>query len=414
MSIKIEIVVFACVTPQMPPQKLDSEFLPALAPIEHLELASAIDGSAGSNRAFGNRPQIAANNDVDAIKAWLARFIDTKTTFDNYRKEAERLLLWSTIQVGKPLSSLTHEDLLVFKHFLADPQPRAQWIMRDGRKFARADPDWRPFAGPLSPSSQRQAISILNALFSWLVNAGYLEGNPLALSRQRTRKAKPRITRYLDDELWSEVKLTIDMMPKDSDRERERYLRLRWLFSLLYLCGLRISEVVENTMGGFFCRCDKDGEERWWLEITGKGEKTRIVPATSELMVELARYRREKALSPLPISDEIIPLILPIGNRKETMSRGAVHAVVKAVFTDTAKRLRLRGYDFEAVANRIEQASAHWLRHTAGSHMANNDVDLRHVRDNLGHESLSTTSGYLHSADNVRHKETEEKHKIKW
>ncbi|WP_232429547.1 tyrosine-type recombinase/integrase [Noviherbaspirillum autotrophicum] len=31
----------------------------------------------------------------------------------------------------------------------------------------------------------------------------------------------------------------------------------------------------------------------------------------------------------------------------------------------------------------------HWLRHTAGSHMANQDIDLRHVRDNLGHESMA-------------------------
>jgi hypothetical protein len=51
---------------------------------------------------------------------------------------------------------------------------------------------------------------IINALFAWLVEAGYLAGNPLSLSRQRTRRTKPRITRYLDRELWQEVKLHID------------------------------------------------------------------------------------------------------------------------------------------------------------------------------------------------------------
>lgn len=386
----------------------------AVAPIDNLFLPPGLDGRTGDNRANNNRPQIAATNDVDALKAWLARFADTKTTFDNYRKEAERLLLWSTVQLGKPLSSLTHEDFLIYQRFLADPQPAARWIMRDGRKFAREHPEWRPFAGPLSLTSQRQAIVILNALFSWLVNAGYLAGNPLSLSRQRARKAKPRITRYLEEDLWAEVKLTIDRMPKDSQREREHYLRVRWLFSLLYLCGLRISEVVGNTMGGFFCRRDKDGEERWWLEVTGKGDKTRIVPATNELMVELARYRREKGLVALPSSGEHMPLLLPIGNQQRAMSRGAVHAIVKQVFEKTAANLRLRGEAFEALAKRLEAASAHWLRHTAGSHMANSDVDLRHVRDNLGHESISTTSGYLHSTDDVRHRETEERHKIKW
>jgi site-specific recombinase XerD len=266
----------------------------------------------------------------------------------------------------------------------------------------------------LAPSSQRQAIIILNSMFAWLVNAGYLAGNPLSLSRQRARKAKPRITRYLDEELWLEVKRTIDMMPKDADREREHYFRMRWLFSLLYLCGLRISEVVENTMGGFFSRRDKDGEERCWLEITGKGDKTRIVPATDELMVELARYRREKGLSSFPTTGEENPLFMPIGSLKRHLTRGAVHAVVKQVFENTATRIRRRGDEFAEIADRVEQASAHWLRHTAGSHMANSDVDLRHVRDNLGHESISTTSNYLHSSDDVRHRDTEEKHRIKW
>lgn len=386
----------------------------AVVPIDSMRSPRELNGQHGENRAVGGRPQIGANNDIDAIKAWLTRFIDTKTTFDSYRKEAERLLLWSTIQLGKPLSSLTHEDFLVYQRFLADPQPASRWIMRDGRKFARGHPEWRPFAGPLAPTSQRQAIVILNTLFSWLVHAGYLAGNPLSLSRQRARKAKPRVTRYLEDDLWAEVKQTIDMMPRATDREREHYHRVRWLFSLLYLCGLRISEVVGNTMGGFFSRRDRDGTERWWMEVIGKGDKSRLVPATNELMVELARYRREKALSPLPSHTESTPLLLPVGGQQRHMTRAAVHALVKQVFKKTACLLRQRGAEFEPLASRIEMASAHWLRHTAGSHMANSQIDLRHVRDNLGHESISTTSIYLHSSDDARHRETNELHKLNW
>lgn len=135
---------------------------------------------------------------------------DKKTTFENYRKEAERLLLWAIVQLGKPLSLLTHEDLQLFRQFLQDPQPRPHWVAEGGRKFPRHDPRWRPFYGALAASSQRQAMVIINALFAWLVEAGYLAGNPLSLSRQRTRRTKPRITRYLDRELWQEVKLHID------------------------------------------------------------------------------------------------------------------------------------------------------------------------------------------------------------
>lgn len=386
----------------------------AIVPIDNVLLPENVDGSQGSNRSTGTHRQITADNDVDAIKAWLAGFYDSKATFDNYRKEAERLLLWSTLQLGKPVSSLTHEDFLLYQHFLADPQPTARWIMRDGRKFGRDHPEWRPFAGPLSQSSQRQAIVILNALFSWLVNAGYLAGNPLALGRHRKRQAPPRITRYLDDDLWLEVKLTIDGMPKDSPRQREHYFRLRWLFSLLYLCGLRISEVIDNSMGSFFCRRDGGEQQRWWLEIMGKGSKLRLVPATDELMVELARYRRELGLTPSPSATETHPLLLPIGGKSKPLTRGAVHAIVKQVFSLTADRLRQRDSECSGDADRVMQASAHWLRHTAGSNMANGDVDLRHVRDNLGHESISTTSNYLHSTDNKRHEETGQKHKIKW
>src|SRR5471032_3052459 len=222
----------------------------ALVPLEQLFLPLELDGGRGSNRALGTRPQIAAQNDVDAIRAWLARFVDTKATFDTYRKESERLLLWSITDLRKPLSSLTHEDLLHYRRFLADPQPAQRWIMT-GRKVARADPHWRPFAGPLSPASERQAFVILNTLFAWLVNAGYLAGNPLSLSRQRSRKAKPRVTRFLEDDLWQAVKTSIDAMPRDTAREQEHHARVRWLISLLYLMGLRISEVVSNPMGGF-------------------------------------------------------------------------------------------------------------------------------------------------------------------
>jgi integrase/recombinase XerD len=386
--------------------------LPALSTIESAQLSSALDGNAGLNRAVGNRPLISANTDIQAIMAWLARFADTKTTFDNYRKEAERLLLWSTIELAKPISSLTHEDFLVYQRFLADPQPAARWV-KSGRKVGRQDPNWRPFAGPLSPTSQRQAMIILNAMFSWLVNAGYLAGNPLSLSRQRQRKAKPRITRFLDGDLWNEVKSTIEAMPRETNREREHYHRVRWLFSLFYITGIRVSEVVQNSMGGFFMLKDKDGEYRWWLEVTGKGDKTRMVPATDDLINELKRYRREMGLSALPVEGEAVPLLLPIGGKQRFMTRAAAHMILKQIFSMTADRLHQRGPEHKHQAQRLLAASAHWMRHTAGSNMAAS-MDIRHVRDNLGHESITTTNIYLHSEDDQRHQETEEKHKLNW
>jgi len=395
------------------PLRVSDGTLVSLEPLEQLSLPPELDGGHGTNRALGARSQIAAQTDVDAIRAWLARFVDTQATFDTYRKESERLLLWSTTELRKPLSSLTHEDLLLYQRFLADPQPAQRWVMT-GRKVARSDPRWRPFAGPLSPASQRQAFVILNTLFAWLVNAGYLAGNPLSLSRQRARKAKPRVTRFLEDDLWQAVKTSIDAMPRDTAREQEHYARVRWLISLLYLMGLRISEVVSNPMGGFFRQRDRDGQDRWWLAITGKGDKERLLPATTELMAELARYRRHYGLAALPYNGEATPLLLPIGGTHRTMTRGAVHRIIKQVFDNAIGHLQSTGEAHERAAERLRQASAHWLRHTAGSHMMDGQVDLRFVRDNLGHASISTTSQYLHADDDDRHRATESGLRLNW
>ncbi|CAD6563024.1 tyrosine-type recombinase/integrase [Paraburkholderia sabiae] len=408
------------------------------APIETLVVPAALDGRSGANRATGGVAQIAAANDLDAIRAWLARFADKPATFDSYRKEAERLLLWSLVALGKPLSSLTHEDCLRYQHFLADPQPAVVWVTGGdahagssrGRKHPRGDARWRPFYGPLSPASIRQATVILNVLFSWLVQAGYLAGNPLALSRQRTRRVAPRITRYLEPGLWQEVKDSIAAMPQDSPRARAHYHRVRWLFTLLYLGGLRIAEVGGNTMGQFFVRRDADGVMRWWLAVHGKGDKERLVPATRELMTELSRYRQSLGMTALPSPHEDTPLVLPIGktagstaehpaggtagDTSRPLTRAALHTIIKSVFTQAAQRLRDRGGEDAARAGLLEQASAHWLRHSAGSHMADRQVDLRHVRDNFGHASLTTTSIYLHVDDDRRHRDTDEKHRIEW
>jgi len=74
----------------------------------------------------------------------------------------------------------------------------------------------------------------------------------------------------------------------------------------------------------------------------------------------------------------------------------------------------VKGPEFADRADELERASAHWLRHTAGSHQADGGVDLRSIRDNLGHVSLNTTSLYLHEEDDRRHRETVDRHRMNW
>lgn len=392
---------------------LGNHAVPDIAPIDRLLVPQHLDGRAGRNRGAGRR-QITAEDDRSAVLAWLARYADSLATLASYRKESERLLLWCVLQHGVALSDLTHEDMLVYQRFLANPGPAPMWVMQPGQKPARNSPAWRPFAGPLSPQSVRQALSIINSLFNWLVEAGYLAGNPLALARRRRNHRAPRITRFLPMAHWQEVRQTIESLPTETERERAHAARARWLFSLLYIGGLRVTEVCESTMSGFFCRRGADGRERWWLEVTGKGDKTRLVPATVELMAELMHYRRSRGMSPLATHDEATPLLLPVIGPAKPMARTAVHEIVKAIMRSTAERLRFSNDpDAAAAAAHIEQASTHWMRHTAGTHQSDL-VDLKTVRDNLGHANIATTNTYLHAEDDARHDATSGAHRAGW
>ncbi|MDX6014286.1 tyrosine-type recombinase/integrase [Cupriavidus necator] len=402
----------------LPIQPVESLPAPLPIPLERLRLTPPLSGAAGSNRAPATATRIAAADDLAAVTAWLARYADSAATLATYRREVERLILWAVLQLGKPLSSLTHEDLLAYERFLADPQPAARWVLSGSKKLARSHSDWRPFAGSLSAGSVRQAMVILNALFAWLTEAGYLAGNPLALARRRRTPTRPRITRYLSHDWWATVKDTVAAMPTATARERLHAARCRWILTVLYLGGLRASELTATTMGAFFCRRDAQGIERWWLEVTGKGNKVRLVPATDELIAELARYRRAHGLPPNPQPGETRPLVLSVigreTGREKALSRGALHLILKEVFGMAAERLRARGPEWEAQADVLASASAHWLRHTAGSHMTDQQVDLRFVRDNFGHASIATTSAYLHSEEDARHAATQERHRIGW
>ncbi len=93
------------------------------------------------------------------------------------------------------------------------------------------------------------------------------------------------------------------------------------------------------------------------------------------------------------------------------LSRGALHLILKVVFGMGGAPAEL-GPEWEPQAAVLASASAHWLRHTAGSHMTDRQVDLRFVRDNFGHASISTTSDYLHSEEDARHEATQERHRM--
>jgi hypothetical protein len=75
-------------------------------------------------------------------------------------------------------------------------------------------------------------------MFTWLVNVGYLCGNPMALLRQRGRRSAARITRDLSLSLWDKVKRFVEQLPQQTAAQQAYYAHCRWLTTLFYLQGL--------------------------------------------------------------------------------------------------------------------------------------------------------------------------------
>lgn len=211
--------------------------------------ASDLDGSRGRFRRARSDCMLLAQNDYQAIQAWVR----TKGAADAcerpshtqraYLREAERLLLWAIIEHRKPLSSLTHEDCLEYISFLANPAPACRWC--GPRSASRWSVAWRPFEGPLSPTARRQAVVILNNLFTFLQAKGYLLGNAMAGIRS-PRGSEPRIDtgRSFTQRQWATVEATLAGIEPSADRQR-----LSFVLHLLYCTGLRLSEVVDAKLG---------------------------------------------------------------------------------------------------------------------------------------------------------------------
>lgn len=359
------------------------------------DVVHALDGRSGINRAQHGVRYIAADTDIEALRLWLAEYAQSPHTLRSYRKEAVRLLVWATRRAGKPLSSLLREDLMAYEAFLLNPSP--DWTNPD---MPRHGAERRLFTGPLSAQSVRQAMGILSGLFSYLVAAGYLAGNPLALRRQRqpvVRKAS--VERYLDHDLWRFVLDFIETLPQQTLREQQHYERARWLFRLLYGASLRVSEAAQSQAADLVQR-----RGRWWLRVLGKGNVQADVPIADGLMADFARYRQFYHLPAVPRAGEATPLVLSITGRTSTqLTPTAVYLIVKEVFQRAAQALEQSD---PSGASTLRSASTHWLRHTSATHQADAGNDIRNIQKNLRHASIETTSIYLHAEDDKRHEAT--------
>ncbi|WP_232232594.1 tyrosine-type recombinase/integrase [Cupriavidus sp. amp6] len=322
-------------------------------PADPLELPSALDGHDGTNRARGANRLIAADTDIEAVRLWLAEYAGSPHTLRSYRREVVRLLVWATRTLGKPLSSLTREDFLLYEQFLAAPS--ADWA---DPALPRRGGARRLFNGPLSERSRRQALGILCGLLNYLVAAGYLAGNPLALRRIHASgpARSRRVERYLDHALWQAVLDAVETWPQGTSRECQHYERSRWLVRLLYHTALRASEAANAKAGDFFQR-----RSRWWLHVIGKGGTEGEVPVADALMADFARYRTFHGLPPMPLPAEDTPAVMSVaGDDERHLTPTAIYLIAKEIFRRTADTLEPTD---PAGAATLRRASTHWLRH---------------------------------------------------
>lgn len=342
-------------------------------------------------------PQLAALDDKAFVRAWLARPGLSPRTVRNSGKEAHRFLLWCGA-CGKDFRSLRFEDLAAYSAFLVDPQPAPLWISTT--KWPRADPRWRPFTGPLSTSSHRQAIVIVRALLSWAYKARYLDDNPGSLLGRIHIKAEGSIKRHLSRQAISMLAEAAERMPAARPSDVLRRARARLLIKLYYLTGIRLHEGVSADMSAI----SQDDNGAWWLHVLGKGGKERDVPVPPALLAEFQRYRRAFGLSALPAPREALPLLLTTRGVPARATSDTVYQALKQLFAGAGAIAR--ELDNAAAADRLLQASPHWLRHSAFTHQVQGKTPLKTVQINAGHENISTTSRYLHEDDEARHAQT--------
>jgi len=213
---------------------------------------------------------------------------------------------------------------------------------------------------PLSPRSLSQALSAIRTFHRFLDRRLDAPNPAIGLVRgPRVRPGAPRpVTEDQAAGLLAEPGL-------DPDREDWEAARDQAVLTLLYGCGLRISEALSLKRS--------DAPIGDLLRITGKGSKTRMVPVLPVVREAVDAYLAE------------VPFVLDAADPLFRAKRGGPLSPrhVQATVQNLRGRLGLPS-----------SATPHALRHSFATHLLGAGADLRSIQELLGHASLSTTQRY--------------------
>lgn len=216
-------------------------------------------------------------------------------------------------------------------------------------------------------AARSRKLSSIRSLYKYLVSRRhYLDSNPAAdLDTPKPKRSLPKVL-SLDESIR-----LLDAAEHDYDSPYR--IRDYAILTLFLNCGMRVSELTGINL------TDVDAELRS-LRVTGKGSKERIIYLNDACRQALSAY----------IAERRGPKYAAVTDRALFLSRLEQRISVKTVQAMVYKYLSRAGLD-------AKHYSVHKLRHTAATLMyQSGNVDVRVLKDILGHEQLNTTQIYTH------------------
>jgi integrase/recombinase XerD len=223
-----------------------------------------------------------------------------------------------------------------------------------------------------SRKTTAKSLSALRAFFAFLLREGLIQANPA--EDVETPRIPRRIPEVFSREEVERLLAAIDLNTPGGVRDR-------FLFELIYSCGLRVSEAASMTLERIY-------QSEKFLRVLGKGGKERIVPI-GELALEWLEKYLNQARPALARGKRLASLF--VNHLGQPLTRKGMWK-------------RFKGYALEAgVAGKI-----HTLRHSFATHLLKGGADLRTVQVLLGHADIGTTQIYTH----VEESELAEYHRL--
>lgn len=180
------------------------------------------------------------------------------------------------------------------------------------------------------------------------------------------------------------IKLLLSL-PDSSNVEGRRELAI---LTLLYDSGARVQEIADLTFGDI--RVIKPATVR----LTGKGNKTRIVPIMPQTLAVINAYIDDcKRKTAVPNTHPLF-----FNKRGEKLTRAGI-AYILDKYVNYARSIRQDLFP--------SKVSPHTMRHSKGMHLLEGGVNLIYIRDFLGHASVVTTEIYAKSNPEVKRKAIE-------